>query len=61
MMKDIYVAQHYATGKWYAEGRSPLYGKCAQWGQTRQEALDKLRTFVETHWNETWPELMDRP
>ena len=55
MIKDVQTFVHGATGTAYATCKSTKYGRCTQWGADEQDAVGKLRTFIENHWHEKWP------
>lgn len=57
MIKEIQIFQHMATGTFYAECRSNIYGKCTQWGDSVEDARNRLKLFVTVHWKEEWPDI----
>ena len=60
MIREIQSYIHSATGTAYATCRSSKYGICTQWGASEMDALSKLKIFVEIHWGETWPEVIQK-
>lgn len=46
-MKAQY-GRHITTGKWYAQTDIPFV---TQWGDTEQEAKDRLNAYLQKHFN----------
>jgi hypothetical protein len=47
-----YFGKHWSTGKWAAWiTKAQPCGPVEQWGQTEQEAKDKLNRYLQAHWN----------
>jgi hypothetical protein len=51
----IDTGQHSSTGKWWARGHLEGIGEEEQWGDTEEEALNKLRDRIENVMGGEWP------
>lgn len=47
-----YYGKHWSTGKWAAwVTKGSGVGPVEQWGQTEEEAKDKLSEYLRNHWH----------